>query len=44
MPTAARRRGGGAPTHCCGDLARAVFDDAFATNYVEAGVGPVLTS
>lgn len=28
-----------APTHCSGDLARAVFRDVFGTNCVEAGVG-----
>jgi len=32
-----------APTHCSGDLARAVFRDVFGANYVEAGVGLVLT-
>jgi 7,8-dihydropterin-6-yl-methyl-4-(beta-D-ribofuranosyl)aminobenzene 5'-phosphate synthase len=31
-----------APTHCSGDLARAVFRDVFGLNYIEAGVGLVL--
>jgi 7,8-dihydropterin-6-yl-methyl-4-(beta-D-ribofuranosyl)aminobenzene 5'-phosphate synthase len=31
-----------APTHCSGDLARAVFRDVFGTNYIQAGVGLVL--
>ncbi|MEN6368808.1 MAG: MBL fold metallo-hydrolase [Thermotogota bacterium] len=32
-----------APTHCSGDVARAVFREVFGANYIEAGVGLVLT-
>lgn len=32
-----------APTHCSGDLARAVFREVFGANYIDAGVGLVLT-
>jgi hypothetical protein len=32
-----------APTHCSGNLARAVFRDIFGTNYVDAGGGLTLT-
>jgi metal-dependent hydrolase (beta-lactamase superfamily II) len=32
-----------APTHCSGDLARAVFRDVFGANCVNAGAGLVLT-
>jgi 7,8-dihydropterin-6-yl-methyl-4-(beta-D-ribofuranosyl)aminobenzene 5'-phosphate synthase len=32
-----------APTHCSGDVARLVFGDVFGENYVDAGVGLVLT-
>jgi len=32
-----------APTHCSGDLARAVFREVFGANYIDAGVGLVFT-
>ncbi len=32
-----------APTHCSGDLARAVFREVFGANYIDAGVGLALT-